>query len=63
MTIAAKARVVTGWGYANGSQVEMDAPPPSPACAEPGSCSTDTVDVLLVPHGATALRVGSFPVA
>lgn len=63
MTMEAEGRLVEGWGYAKGSVVEMSPPPKSPACAKPGACGVDTVKLLLVPHGATALRVGSFPVA
>ena len=54
---------MTGWGMEPGSDVEATPPPASPACAaEAGACGPPA-KVLLVPHGSTALRIGSFPVA
>ena len=37
-------------------------PPASPACAKPGQCG-DPQPVKLVPHGGTALRVGTMPLS
>ena len=62
LTLSAQGRLVKSWGMADGSQIEADPPPASPACSTPGSCAPPA-KILLVPHGATALRVGSFPVA
>ena len=53
---------VVGWGMEPKSDVEATPPPDSPACTAAGACGPLS-KVLLVPHGSTALRIGSFPVA
>jgi len=53
---------VVGWGMEPKSDVEATPPPDSPACTAAGACGPLS-KVLLVPHGSTALRIGSVPVA
>jgi hypothetical protein len=62
LTLTATGRQVVGWGMEPKSDVEATPPPASPACAAAGVCGPPS-KVLLVPHGSTALRIGSFPVA
>ena len=62
LTLAATGRQVHGWGMEPESDVEATPPPASPACAAASACGPPT-RVLLVPHGSTAVRIGSFPVA
>ena len=57
--IHATVRPLPSWGVVNGSATE---PPPSPACAGNATCG-DAYDVVLVPHGATDLRIGMLPLA
>ena len=56
--VHATVRPLPSWGVVNGSATE---PPPSPACAN-ATCG-DAYDVVLVPHGATDLRIGMLPLA
>ena len=62
MYLTAKARLVHNWTFVRPGFLEAAPPPRSPACAAPGSCGP-TIDVRLVPHGSTNVRVGSLPVA
>ena len=55
--ITAKARQVHAWGMELGAAGPL---PASPVCGAPGSCG-DLVDVTLVPHGTTLLRISEFP--
>ena len=57
--VHATVRPLPSWGVVNGSATE---PPPSPACAGNATCG-DAYDVVLVPHGATDLRIGMLPLA
>jgi hypothetical protein len=60
-TIGVKATVrpLPGWGIVTNA---ADVPPPSPACANASACG-EAMEVTLVPHGATDLRIGMFPLA
>lgn len=64
--LTATARQVMRWGFANRTKLEAAPPPHSPACAgatDKNVVCGDPVAVILVPHGATDLRVGSMPLA
>lgn len=65
VTVAARARLVTGWEMANSSDIEAAPPPGSPACSgnRSAGCSVDDVLLSLVPFASTELRVAAFPVA
>lgn len=60
--LKAKGRLVNNWTFVQPGYIEAAPPPTSPACGEKGACGEPT-DVVLVPHGSTNVRVGSFPVA
>jgi len=57
--ITAKVRSVPGWGMKTNS---ADTPPSSPACGGVVKCG-EPMEVKLVPHGATDLRIGMMPLA
>jgi hypothetical protein len=57
------AREVHGWSMANGSDIEAEVPPASPACSAAGACSDADIKLVLVPFASSELRVASFPVA
>ena len=57
VVVRATVRPLPGWGLTKNSASE---PPPSPACAASGACG-EAQQVLLVPHGASDLRIGQFP--
>lgn len=59
VAVRATIRSLPDWGISINS---ADSPPASPACASPGTCGAPQ-RVLLVPHGATDLRIGMFPLA
>jgi hypothetical protein len=59
--LKARARLVNNWTFVKEGYIEAAPPPASPACVS-GACGK-TVDVVLVPHGSTNVRGGSFPVA
>ena len=63
VVVTVHARRVLGWGMTNGSVLEAGVPPPSPACAAKGACSSQELQLALVPFGSTDLRVAAFPVA
>ena len=45
------------------TELEAAPPPHSPACADSdGGCGA-VQNIKLVPHGCTAIRVGTFPLA
>jgi hypothetical protein len=57
--IRGRARPVPGWGTDKNAPT---APPASPACAAAGTCG-DAIDVVLVPFGATHVRMAVLPTA
>ena len=57
--VHAVVRPLPAWGIELNAPTE---PPPSPACTDPGACGKP-LPVRLVPHGATDLRIGMFPLA
>lgn len=57
-----RARLVRNWTFVRPGYIEAAVPPQSPACAEAGACD-EPVDLRLVPHGATDVRVGTMPIA
>ena len=57
--IVATVRGVPGWGE---DQNSAAAPPVSPACADDSKCGPP-IQVMLVPHGGTDLRMGELPLA
>lgn len=59
VVVRARVRPLPGWTTSLNSAAE---PPVSPACAAAGSCGAEE-DVLLVPFGASDLRIGMFPLA
>ena len=59
VVLHARVRPLPSWGGTLGSAAE---PPHSPACLASGACG-EVQKVQLVPHGATDLRVGMFPLA
>ena len=58
--VRARIRPLPSWGINTNA---ADLPPPSPACASPSDACGEAEEVLLVPHGATDLRIGMFPLA
>ena len=56
MYLKGRARLVRNWTFVRPDYIEASVPPQSPACAEP-------MDLRLVPHGATDVRVGTMPIA
>ena len=57
--ITASVRSVPGWGMQTNA---ADTPPSSPACGGSVKCG-EPMQVKLVPHGATDLRIGMMPLA
>lgn len=57
VTISATLRPLPSWGTNLNSAAK---PPASPACTGSEKCG-DPVQVELVPHGGTDLRIGEFP--
>jgi hypothetical protein len=58
LQITAMARLIPSWGLVHGS---ADAPPSSPACTQPGSCSETPFQVSFVPFGSQHLRMSVLP--
>lgn len=59
--LTAKAREVHSWTFVQPGFIEAAPPPESPvACAVVGTCGAPK-DVMLVPHGATDVRVAALP--
>jgi hypothetical protein len=59
--LTAKAREVHSWTFVQPGFIEAAPPPESPvACAVAGACGAP-MDVMLVPHGATNVRVAALP--
>ena len=59
VVVKATLRPLPKWGITLNS---ASVPPESPACATPGACG-EPVQVELVPHGSSDLRIGQFPLA
>lgn len=60
LSIKASAKLLPSWGMA----INSAAPPPqSPACASVAAGCGAAIEVTLVPHGYTELRIGEFPLA
>jgi hypothetical protein len=57
VTIRATLRSLPSWPIVKNSAAD---PPPSPACAAQGTCGPPQ-SMMLVPHGASDLRIGMFP--
>lgn len=57
VAVQLRARVLSSW---NETQSAASSPPPSPACADGCECGAQ-VQLVLVPHGTTDLRIGVFP--
>lgn len=57
VTVTATLRPLSGWGTNINSAAK---PPASPACSETSKCGA-AMQVELVPHGGTELRIGEFP--
>lgn len=60
VAVRATLRALPEWGTVDNSAAE---PPASPACAGGSASCGPPQSVLLVPHGSTDLRIGSFPLA
>merc|ERR1712060_533399 len=59
--LTATAREAKNWTFYKPGGLEAEPPPQSPvACGATGACGPQ-MDVMLVPHGATDVRVGALP--
>jgi hypothetical protein len=61
LEVSAAARLVPGWSMA--TELEASSPPESPACGASKEKCGPVQNITLVPHGCTAIRVGTFPLA
>ena len=59
VVVRALVRPLPSWNLTLNS---ASLPPASPACAAAGACGAP-IEVDLVPHGASDLRIGQFPLA